>query len=390
MPSVAANKALEQPVTGEVPKPLARWWRASEPYVYLLYLLFLGIEPAFSPDRSWLPTILLVAVFVPIYVASVHFNNTHDRPKLIVAVAAMAVLGVVGMAFQLNVNSTIFFIYAAAAATRESSARTAWIVVLLAFALLAVTFFLSHVPLEFRWVWFLPPLILVPGIAASQVFDTERKRQNTRLRLSQDEVKRLATIAERERISRDLHDLLGHTLSTITLKSALGARLARSDPTRAENEMREVEAISRDSLDQVREAVRGYQARGLAEEIEGVRQVLATAGIAFDMDLAPTDLAPRQESAIALALREGATNVVRHSDASRVRAALVADGQDVVLTVADNGRGGGIEGNGLSGIRHRVHALGGSFSRTTDDGTTLTVRLPRSGGSTPTSAESSE
>ena len=198
-----------------------------------------------------------------------------------------------------------------------------------------------------------------------------------RLKLSEDEIKRLARIAERERISRDLHDLLGHTLSTITLKSALATRLAPSEPDRAGKEMHEVEKISREALDQVREAVRGYRAGGLAEELSGIRKTLKTAGIGFDMDFEPVDMAPEQESALALALRESATNVLRHSGATAVRAALRAEGTDIVFTIADNGQGGGSEGNGLSGIRLRMQALGGTFSRVTEEGTTLTVRLPK-------------
>jgi len=354
----------------------SRIWQVCEPYIYLLYLAFLAFEPALSPDGRWLPTILLVVVFVPIYVLSIHLQTPRHRSWLYVTVVAMATIGVAGVAFGLNVNSMIFLVYAAAQATRHATPRTATVIVLLALALLVGTFFLSAVPIAYRWALFLPALILIPGIAASQVFDTERERQNTRLRLSQEEVKRLAAIAERERISRDLHDLLGHSLSTITLKSALAARLADSDPVRAASEMREVETISREGLEQVREAVRGYQARGLAKEIAGVRQILEAADVTFDLALEPVDLSPRQESAIALALREGATNVVRHSGATEVKASIVADGKDVVLTIADNGCGGGSEGNGLAGIRQRVQALDGGFARDAEDGTTLTVRLP--------------
>lgn len=352
----------------------ARLWRAVEPYIYLCFLGFLAFEPALSPDGRWLPTLLLVAVFVPIYVAGVHWQD--ERGKLYVTCGAMAILAIVGVSFQLNVNATIFLIYAAASATRDTTAPRAVVVVGLALAILAGLFFATDFPLPFRWASFLPALLLVPVIAFGQLLDAERERHNTRLRLSEDEIKRLAAIAERERISRDLHDLLGHTLSTITLKSALAARLAPTDPARAGKEIREVEDISRDTLDQVREAVRGYRASGLAEEISGIRKTLGTADIGFRMEVEPVDLAPEQESALALALREGVTNVLRHSGATEVRAALRAEGTDIVLTITDNGQGGGSEGNGLSGIRLRMQALGGTFSRATDDGTRLTVRLP--------------
>ena len=360
--------------------PATRLWRALEPYVYLCFLGFLAFEPAFSPDGRWLPTLLLVTVFVPIYVAGVRWADVDNRSKLYVACGAMATLAIIGVAFQLNVNSTIFLIYAAASATRDTTTGKAVVVVGLALAILAGLFFTTDFPLPFRWGSFLPVLLLVPVIVVTQLFDAERERHNTRLKLSEAEIKRLAAIAERERISRDLHDLLGHTLSTITLKSALAGRLASADPERAGKEMRDVENISRDTLEQVREAVRGYRASGLAEEISGIRKTLETAGIGFHMELEPVDLAPEQESALALALRESATNVLRHSGATEVRAVLGTEGTDIVLTIADNGQGGGTEGNGLSGIRLRMQALGGTSSRVTEEGTTLTVRLPKRTG----------
>lgn len=357
--------------------PTARLWQAVEPYIYLCFLAFLAFQPALSPDGRWLPTLLLIAIFVPIYVAGVRWCGVEDRSKLYVACAAMAALAIVGVAFQLNVNATIFLIYAAASATRDTTTGKAVVVVGLALSILAGLFFVTDYPLAFRWASFLPVLLLVPVIVFSQLLEAERERHNTRLRLSEEEIERLAAIAERERISRDLHDLLGHTLSTITLKSALAARLTSADPERASQEMREVEDVSRNTLEQVREAVRGYRASGLADEISGIRKTLATADIGFHMELEPVDLAPEQESALALALREGATNVLRHSCATEVRAALAAEGADIVLTITDNGQGGGSEGNGLSGIRLRMQALGGTFSRVTDEGTTLTVRLPK-------------
>ena len=375
--SVASTVERGGTSVGKGDTPTARLWQAVEPYIYLCFLAFMAFQPAFSPDGRWLPTLLLIAVFLPIYVAGVRWSGVDDHSKLYVACAAMAALAIVGVAFQLNVNSTIFLIYAAASATRDTTAARAVVVVGLALSILAGLFFATDYPLAFRWASFLPVLVLVPVIVVSQLLESERERHNTRLRLGEEEIQRLAAIAERERISRDLHDLLGHTLSTITLKSALAARLTSTDPERASQEMREVEDVSRSTLEQVREAVRGYRACGLAEEISGIRKTLATADIGFHMELEPVDLAPEQESALALALREGATNVIRHSGATEVRAVLAVKGTDIVLTITDNGQGGGSEGNGLSGIRLRMQALGGTFSRVTDEGTTLTVRLPK-------------
>src|SRR5690606_38964639 len=113
-------------------------------------------------------------------------------------------------------------------------------------------------------------------------YQREREDHRAKLAMAQDEIERLATIAERERIARDLHDLLGHTLSTITLKSELAAKLVRNDPQSAAREMGDVERISRDALGQVRQAVRGYRSSGLEGEIANAKLALEAAGIDFD------------------------------------------------------------------------------------------------------------
>ena len=199
---------------------------------------------------------------------------------------------------------------------------------------------------------------------------------NARLGLAHAEVERLAVIAERERIARDLHDLLGHTLSMITLKSELASRLTATDPEGAAREMREVQTISRDTLGEVRQAVRGYRAKGLPAEVADAERALKWAGIECDFAADAVDLPPRHETALALALREGVTNIVRHADAGHVRGCIRHAGDEVTLTLADDGHGGGSDGNGLAGIRERIERLGGCFSRQSRGGTTLTVRLP--------------
>ena len=225
------------------------------------------------------------------------------------------------------------------------------------------------------WIAFVSAL-LVPAIGAMTVLEAERKRRNDPLLVAQQEVERLAVIAERERIGRDLHDLLGHTLTMISLKSELAAKLVPADAEQAAQEMSEVQAISRDALSQVRETVRGYRAKGLQGEMEGAKRSLQSANVVFDMNMDAVALGPREEGALALALREGVTNIVRHARATVARATIKREGADVILTLADNGRGGGTEGYGLAGIRERIAALGGQFERTTTQGTTLTVRLP--------------
>lgn len=168
-------------------------------------------------------------------------------------------------------------------------------------------------------VW-LPVSVL--GMAAVGAVYSINERKDALLRLSQDEVRRLAATAERERIGRDLHDLLGHTLSLVALKSDLAARLIERDPQAARSEIDAVAQISRDALAQVRRAVTGIRAAGLVAELASARVLLDMDGIVLEHQLEALALPPEHETALALVVREAATNVQRHAQARRVRVSL--------------------------------------------------------------------
>ncbi|MBB4129728.1 sensor histidine kinase [Xanthomonas sp. 3075] len=208
-------------------------------------------------------------------------------------------------------------------------------------------------------VWF-PVSVL--GMSAVVAVYSINERKDALLRLSQDEVRRLAATAERERIGRDLHDLLGHTLSLVALKSDLAARLVERDPQAARSEIDAVAQISRDALAQVRRAVTGIRAAGLVAELASARVLLDMEGIVLEHELETLALPSEHETVLALVVREAATNVQRHAQAKRVRVSLRAQGEQAVLDIADDGRGGAIvPGNGLDGMRTRLHALGGAL-----------------------------
>ena len=179
-----------------------------------------------------------------------------------------------------------------------------------------------------------------------------------------------------------MHDLLGHTLSSITLKSELASRLVRTDPVRAEREMREVAGVSRQALKEVREAVSGYRARTLAVELTRAREMLTAAGVRLEYFTEPLVLPPLQEGTLALALREAVTNVVRYARASvcTVRVLRVAaPGRDEVrLEVDDDGTGKCTpDGAGLTGMGERAELLGGRLEVAgNSSGTRLRLSLP--------------
>ncbi len=197
------------------------------------------------------------------------------------------------------------------------------------------------------------------------------KQKDVALRLSHDEVRRLAATAERERIGRDLHDLLGHTLSLITLKLELSRKLFDRDVETAKREVEEAEKVARHALAEVRSAVSGIRATDLAAELASAQLLLESSRVHLDYDHPPVDLPQDTERALSLVLREAATNVARHADASCAKVDFRREHASVHMLISDNGRGGiETDGNGLRGMRERVRAIGG----------TLEIDSPRRGG----------
>ena len=196
------------------------------------------------------------------------------------------------------------------------------------------------------------------------------------------EIEHLALVAERERIARDLHDLLGHTLTVIVLKSDIANRLFTAQPEFAHREIAEVEATARKALTEVREAVTGYRAEGLQVEVSRTRHALTSASVQLTTDIEYFALPPTIANTLSLVLREAVTNVIRHSGATTCYLELHRDGDLLTLKIEDNGSGKlGAEGNGLRGMRERLAAVGGTLQREScvDGGTRLTAQLPLTG-----------
>jgi two-component system sensor histidine kinase DesK len=214
-------------------------------------------------------------------------------------------------------------------------------------------------------------------VGCGNLVAAQRMRANRRLGQAHEQIAHLAKLAERERIARDLHDVLGHTLSVVVLKSELAGKLMDRDPERARQEIGEVEQISRKALSEVREAIRGYRTEGLAAEIARAQKTLDAAGVTLECTTQPPQLAPAEETVLSLIVREAVTNIVRHAQASRCRLEFETNGKGMALVVEDDGRGGiRQEGNGLRGMRERVESMGGSFQVESGHGTRLVIEIP--------------
>jgi len=341
------------------------------PLLWVVYLGFFFIQPIAEHVslRLWLLDGLGAAVFLVLYFGLFFLEN----PIALGHIVGMVLLGLLYQ--PINSGACTFFIFAAAMFPFcVGTQAVAWLGIGAIGAIGAIEGWLLHID---RWTLFFSSMFPI-FIGAGNTFFAERNRMNRKLRRANEEIEHLAKVAERERIARDLHDVLGHTLSVITLKSELAGKLVARDPERAGKEIREVSEISRQALSDVRDAIRGYRAKGLAAELAHAKSTLETAGLTVQCDAATSVAIPAmQESVLSLAVREAITNVVRHARARTCQLRLEQQNGSCRLEIQDDGVGSnGSEGNGLRGMRERVEMLGGTLIRSDDAGTRLVITLP--------------
>ncbi|HEV2701732.1 MAG TPA: sensor histidine kinase [Steroidobacteraceae bacterium] len=209
--------------------------------------------------------------------------------------------------------------------------------------------------------------ILLTGIGVTFVFRQTR------------EIQRSDKANERERIAKDLHDLLGHSLSSLALKAELARRIFPADPTRALREISDIEHIARQALAEMRGAISGYYAGDICAELDRVEALLKAADVSVERRWQQLDMPPAYERVLALIVREAVTNILRHSQAKACRLAVFQADGFYRLDIADNGCGGDLkEGIGMRSIRTRAEALGGTAVWSSAAGTLLSVTLPAS------------
>jgi len=347
--------------------------------VWLAYSAFFFIDPVLNPSlRLWLGTVSVFATFLVVFYFYVTLCNRKLR---YLTVAATFLLGLITLPW--NSGGITFFIYAAGFLpfVYDGAYVTIGFIVFEAATMLAETYTLHHLGWHVSPIsgWMGSFLTLIVG--GSNFFFAKQRKANVKLRMAQEEIEALAAVAERERIARDLHDVLGHTLSLIVLKSELAGKLIAANPARATEEINEVERTARTALAEVREAIGGYRARGLAAEIEAARKTLNTAGVTLHVEAADSTegkLTATEESVLALALREAVTNIVRHAHAHTCRLRFITSNGQRRFIIEDDGQHTATrEGNGLRGMRERVESLGGHLLLTRETGTRLELQLPK-------------
>ncbi len=349
------------------------WRRAlgvDGPWLWLVYLPLYALPWfwAAPSTRTLVASAIGIGLFLPVYLVGSFFSGRR------LAIAAVAVL-LIGLALgPWGGNWTVVTIYASAMAARVRPARTATLM-LASFAILTA---LGGIVLGQPW-WFWTMGIgfgIMVGIAT--MASEAMRDANAALIAAQDEVRQLGRIAERERIARDLHDLIGRTLTLVALKADLAARLLPVDQQRATDELAGIATAARQGLAEVRATLSGMAGTSLAREVESSRNALAAAGIAAEIEGDPGAVADGSAAILAMTLREAVTNVIRHAEATNCRVALHSDPAETRLLVSDDGVGRGfVEGQGLGGMRQRLVAAGGRLELTQgSDGTRLEAAVP--------------
>lgn len=339
------------------------------PYAWLIYLSFYIVAGAVTSKTmtDWTINAAGLVIFLVLY-----FRAFWLQGQSLLRMA-LVIVGLGVLLSPHNMGANAFFIYGAAFlgdAVRPGVA-VRWLLAIA--AVIAVEAWI--VPLDIR-TW-LPGLVFSLLIGGTNIHFGEVRRKDQALLAAWKNAEHQAAVAERERIARDLHDLLGHTLSVIVIKSELASKLADIDPRRAANEIRDVERISRNALAEVRHAIHGYRGERIEQELATAKGALEAGGVTLVSEVPALQVEPAVERALALALREALTNVLRHSRAKQCDVHAERTASSIRLIVQDDGVGGGErEGAGLSGMRARLAEIGGTVIRDGSHGTRLELLVP--------------
>ncbi|WP_260597578.1 sensor histidine kinase [Sphingomonas endolithica] len=344
------------------------------PWVWLAYLPLFG-----APWINHRPSAIHLAVSLAglIVFLALYIWADGRKGRAVILPAILALL----LSFALipfHGNWTVLTVYAVSIAVELRPARAAWRMV----ALFVAASMMVATLIGLSWYFIVMMGVFQCMVAISKIFGLNLGEKNADLVRAQEEVRRLSRDAERERIARDLHDLLGRTLTLIALKADLAVKLTGPDPEKARAEMVDIADAARTGLADVRAAVAGMAHASLARELQASRVALAAGGVACEVDGAERAIAQSDSAVLAMALREAVTNVIRHAGARHCRISVDEDRGVTSVTVRDDGQGGHFrEGAGLAGMRARLPAAGGALTIHADtSGTRVCALLPGATG----------
>jgi len=376
--------------------------KSEDPSPYLVWMMWVGWTPLFIPtlvglfrshptSSRLIVTLVGVTLFFGIYLSSSWLDARHlaappppsarTPARVWLVIVALTTLGIALILINGgNDWLSLFYYVSGYMGGRLSAIRTMLVAIALMLCAVA-TGLLTHN----GWNAIGQAFLFIAVIGAIIIGLVQVVRTSQKLRMAREEIARLAVTAERLRIARDLHDLLGHNLSLITLKSELAGRLIAVLPERAAMEIKEIEQVARTTLQEVREAVSSYRQPALMSELHAAREILTAAGIIYrfegDEEMI-TAIPPAIEVTLSWVVREGVTNVIKHSRARHCLIRLKRDTQAIYTEIVDDGATSpgemGNKGNGLRGLAERMSALGGQFEAApcAGDGFRLAVCAP--------------
>lgn len=349
------------------------------PHLWWLYgmMWLLLVQPGLSslvqshpaPGRLLL-TLTTLPLFVIVYAWFMWPHPlsrvAHARSRSRLSLALVVLLTTLALVLSLVGNPNFFWLFVCVSAAAGVALPTRSVIVVVVI-LMVLTALVGAEGIKADWHQAVLPLVLlVLGLGLDMMGLTRLFAALQEMHAMRKELARLKVEEEHERLSRDVHDLLGQTLSLITLKSELARSLVKEEPDRCLRELSEIERVARKSLREVREAVAGYRQPRLESELEGARQLLEAAGISCQIEPLPKALPPELSAVLAWTVREGVTNVIRHSRAQHCLIRLTWENETVGAEVINDGgrevRADGLSahpGLGLAGLRERVTALGG-------------------------------
>jgi two-component system, NarL family, sensor histidine kinase DesK len=345
---------------------------------WLLVCLFFPLASLVSKSHAWprLAVGSIALLFFAISYSWIMWPHPASWGARTRGRSRVSVLLLVALILQVTVFSLLddpawlwLFLGVSAIAGVALPMRRAGIVVVFLTALpLLITIFTHAGVAGIDWWWLIALMLLVRGLGLDMVGVSRLGSAIRELHTARRALAHMKVEEERLRLARDLHDLLGQTLSVITLKSELARGLITEDPARCAQELSEIEQVGRMTLREVRKTVAGYRQPKLASELDGARQLFEAAGIEYSIKQLPGELPQPLDAVLAWTVREGVTNVIRHSRARHCVLRFTQDQGWIGVEMLNDGEGNEnapeqctSQGNGLHGLRERVSGLGGTL-----------------------------
>ena len=353
-----------------------RFWHlyAQAWLVCLIFPIVFLVQTSLAPMRLLIAVAgLLIFVIVYTWFMWPHPLNGMERTRSGVPASHLLFAGLVALTLFLSLAYGSAFLWlfvgVSAVAGVALSMRDAFVMVMvLTLLTLGLSVGISGGMTNTDWLYVIPLVLLVRGLGLDIVVLARLSDALRELQAAQNELAQQAVIEERLRLARDLHDLLGHTLSMIALKSELAGRLIEKDTAQAAQEIQEVERAARQALREVREAIAGYRQPTLHTELEGARQILEAAGITCTIENDIEVLPSLVDGVLAWTVREGVTNVIRHSRARRCTIRVNSENGEACVEVINDGYREqepnptqAQTGTGLAGLTERVATQGGQI-----------------------------